>query len=106
MSTDLLSSIISGGLTQLITNPIWVAKTRLQCQRLHGVSDYKNLFDGMFKVFQREGIYGLYKGVVISMIGSLHFMIYMPLYDLLNRESVKYFKVSESNTNPTGNLFF
>lgn len=92
ISSDVASSIISGVLTQLLTNPIWVAKTRLQCQKLHGVQDYRNVFDGMHKVFQREGVYGLYKGVTVSMIGTLHFVIYMPLYDYLNREYIKMFR--------------
>lgn len=92
ISSDVTSSIISGALTQLLTNPIWVAKTRLQCQKLHGVQDYRNVFDGMHKVFQREGVYGLYKGVTVSMIGTLHFVIYMPLYDYLNREYTNMFR--------------
>lgn len=82
---DFTASLFSGSMTQVVTNPIWVAKTRLQSQKLHNIKDYKNILDALNKIARREGIYGLFKGLLPSLIGTSHFMIYMPLYDYLNR---------------------
>ena len=96
---DTLSSIITGCLTQLVTNPIWVCKTRLQSQKLHKIDDYRNIFDAMNKITRREGVYGLFKGLVPSMFGVTHFIIYIPLYDFLNRFHDSYFEKNSGNWN-------
>ena len=95
-SQDIFSSMISGTLTQIITNPIWVGKTRLQSQKLHNIDDYKHIFDAINKIFKNEGVYGLFKGLVPSVFGVMHFVIYMPLYDYFNRIHIQYYK-SEQN---------
>ena len=82
-------------MTQIVTNPIWVAKTRLQSQKLHNIKDYRNIIDALVKIFQREGMYGLFKGLVPSLFGVSHFMIYMPLYDYLNRFHDFHFRYNE-----------
>ena len=91
IQVDFLASTLTGVLTQTITNPIWVAKTRLQTQKLHGIVDYKNIFDALLKIYSREGIYGGFKGLLPSMFGTVHLSIYLPLYDLFNRLHDSYF---------------
>lgn len=84
----------------MITNPIWVSKTRLQSQKLHQIDDYKNILDAMVKIGRREGMYGLFKGLVPSLFGISHFIIYMPLYDYLNRFHDSYFEHGEGERVP------
>ena len=57
----------SGMCTLTLTNPFWVAKTRLCLQYdkyTHG-SNYNGMFDCLVKIYKADGIRGLYK-VIIS----------------------------------------
>jgi len=54
-----------GVLTLMLTNPIWVAKTRLCLQydvhRSTNVQFYSGMFDCFYKTYKFEGLKGLYK---------------------------------------------
>lgn len=56
----------AGILTLMLTNPIWVVKTRL-CLQVNepGVgsssTNYKGMVDGLRKIYTQEGVRGLYK---------------------------------------------
>ena len=51
--------------TLLLTNPIWVAKTRLclqyDLQPTQSVQFYNGMFDCFYKTYKLEGLKGLYK---------------------------------------------
>lgn len=82
----------AGLLTLLLTNPIWVTKTRM-CLQYEGKSSngsvyYKGLTDGLIKIYKHEGIRGLYRGFVPGLFGISHgafqFMAYEELKTLYN----------------------
>lgn len=56
----------AGVLTLVMTNPIWVVKTRL-CLQYDGVSSardprsYSGMMDALTKIYKYEGVRGLYK---------------------------------------------
>lgn len=56
----------AGILTLVMTNPIWVVKTRL-CLQYDGMpatnnqSKYGGMFDGLAKIYKHEGVRGLYR---------------------------------------------
>lgn len=56
----------AGILTLVMTNPIWVVKTRL-CLQYEGMpeknsqSKYGGMFDGLAKIYRNEGVRGLYR---------------------------------------------
>lgn len=61
----MLAASEAGILTLLMTNPIWVVKTRLCLQYdnvIDGKSDknYRGMCDGLMKIYRTEGIRGLY----------------------------------------------
>lgn len=83
----------AGVLTLAITNPLWVAKTRLCLQ--YDVSPtpvrtvyYKGTLDCITQVYKADGIRGLYKGFVPGLFGVTHgaiqFMCYEELKKLYN----------------------
>ncbi|XP_066158239.1 solute carrier family 25 member 32 isoform X1 [Euwallacea fornicatus] len=92
----MLAAAEAGVLTLLVTNPIWVVKTRLCLQ--YGISGavssdtavwYNGMADALVKIYQTEGIRGLYRGFVPGMFGVVHgaiqFMTYEEMKSFYNR---------------------
>jgi hypothetical protein len=54
----------AGSLASLITNPLDMAKLRLQVERSTGsrTFNYKNIFDGVTQIARDEGLRGMFKG--------------------------------------------
>lgn len=80
-----LSAITSGAISTVLTNPIWVIKTRLMLQT--HVSQYPTHYHGTIDAFNKirsqEGIKALYAGLVPSFLGLLHVAIHFPVYEKL-----------------------
>lgn len=77
--THLVSSIVSGVVTALTSNPFDVARTRIMNQTNNAYS--KNPFKAIRKICQEEGLRALYKGFVPSyirmgLVTCLFFLIY------------------------------
>ncbi|KAF1940163.1 mitochondrial carrier [Clathrospora elynae] len=85
-----LASLAAGGCSTLVTNPIWVVKTRLMSQVSARASDehrppwhYKNTFDAFRKMYAKEGIASFYSGLTPALLGLTHVAIQFPLYEFL-----------------------
>ncbi|KAF0292371.1 Mitochondrial folate transporter/carrier [Amphibalanus amphitrite] len=82
----MLAASEAGVLTLVVTNPIWVVKTRLCLQYTSDVSNlpeskkYGGMIDAFRKTYQYEGVRGLYKGFIPGVWGvshgALQFMVY------------------------------
>lgn len=79
------SAITAGAVSTIVTNPIWVIKTRLMLQThvSQNPTHYKGTFDAFKKIYSQEGIKALYAGLVPSFLGLLHVAIYFPVYEKL-----------------------
>ncbi|RXG70525.1 putative mitochondrial carrier C27B12.09c [Armadillidium vulgare] len=95
----MIAAAEAGILTLVITNPIWVVKTRLCLQFESGVSQvqsdphrYKGMVDAFVKTYRYEGVRGLYKGFVPGVFGvshgALQFMAYEELKAQYNRSQL------------------
>lgn len=63
-SMHMLAAAQSGALTLVLTNPIWVVKTRLCLQygEVDGKSaEYRGMVQALAQIYKEEGIRGLYK---------------------------------------------
>ncbi|XP_043544373.1 mitochondrial folate transporter/carrier-like [Chiloscyllium plagiosum] len=80
----------SGAVTLCITNPIWVTKTRLVLQYDAGIDPSKKQYRGMvhalLKIYQNEGVRGLYKGFVPGLFGTSHGALQFMAYEELKKE--------------------
>lgn len=83
-----LSASIAGMTCNVITNPFWMVRTRMQAEifRSSCEENYKqryptNMFRAMLQIAQEEGVIALYQGLSASVIGVLHPLIYFPLYE-------------------------
>ncbi|KAF3760666.1 mitochondrial carrier [Cryphonectria parasitica EP155] len=100
------SSIIAGASSTIVTNPIWVIKTRLMSQTghhdRHGFSlfpkgantptsrptmsmhgYYHSTLDAARKMYTTEGIRAFYSGLTPALLGLTHVAVQFPAYEFL-----------------------
>ncbi|KAN0085189.1 Mitochondrial carrier domain containing protein [Elaphomyces granulatus] len=82
------ASVAAGACSTIVTNPIWVIKTRLMSQSLNtGIGGfgapwyYKNAWDAARKMYTTEGIRAFYSGLTPALFGLSHVAIQFPLYE-------------------------
>ncbi|KAH6986146.1 mitochondrial carrier domain-containing protein [Ilyonectria sp. MPI-CAGE-AT-0026] len=101
------SSIIAGASSTIVTNPIWVIKTRLMSQsNIHSRSQnesffpkpgstptarptlqapwhYRSTIDAARKMYTSEGIASFYSGLTPALLGLTHVAVQFPTYEFL-----------------------
>lgn len=96
----LMAAATAGWATSTATNPIWLVKTRLQLDKAGTTKKYKNSWDCLKNVVQKEGILGLYKGLSASYLGSVEGILQWVLYEQMKhiikqRSMEKFGNISE-----------
>ncbi|KAL8290045.1 hypothetical protein RQP46_002984 [Phenoliferia psychrophenolica] len=81
----LLASAESGIITAVITNPLWVVKTRMFTTPPDSPLAYKNVFHGLGQLARREGLPGLSKGMGLALFGVSNGAIQFMTYEELKR---------------------
>ncbi|KAI9889903.1 MAG: hypothetical protein M1814_004625 [Vezdaea aestivalis] len=84
----LLASLSAGATSTMVTNPIWVIKTRLMSQTsLRSASEikapwhYTSTWDAARKMYQTEGLRSFYSGLTPALLGLTHVAVQFPLYE-------------------------
>jgi len=97
------SSIVAGASSTIVTNPIWVIKTRLMSQSHHHYSTgfpktgstptarptltapwhYRSTIDAARKMYTSEGIASFYSGLTPALLGLSHVAVQFPTYEFL-----------------------
>jgi len=107
------SACLSGTIMVLMTNPIWLVKTRIQLQlptieskvsvsstgQLSKGSSYKNysgILDGVQRIIKEEGILALYKGLSPALMLVSHGVIQFGVYENLKKTFPSYSKRKSS----------
>lgn len=90
----MLAAAESGALTLLLTNPIWVVKTRLclQCDSASS-AEYRGMVHALAEIYRTEGIRGLYRGFVPGMLGVSHGAIQFMTYEEMKNAYNEYRKL-------------
>lgn len=85
-TTHLLIASEAGFITLLITNPIWIVKTRL-CLQYGGTSPvkYNGTIDCLVKIYQTNGFKGYYKGLLPGIFGVSHGAVQFMVYEELKK---------------------
>ncbi|KXJ90794.1 mitochondrial carrier domain-containing protein [Microdochium bolleyi] len=100
------SSIVAGASSTIVTNPIWVIKTRLMSQSSTGQGGpvsafpspgstptsrpsinspwhYNSTLDAARKMYSSEGILSFYSGLSPALLGLTHVAVQFPVYEYL-----------------------
>ncbi|KAI1618026.1 MC family mitochondrial carrier protein [Exophiala viscosa] len=91
-SFDYLSaSAASGMLSAILTNPIWVVKTRMLSTSSAQTGAYPGMIYGLRSIYRTEGIRGFFHGMTPSLFGVSHGALYFVAYEKLKlwRKQVK-----------------
>jgi len=85
------SSIIAGASSTMVTNPIWVIKTRLMSQVSRRSTSnssrppwhYSSTLDAARKMYRNEGFLSFYSGLTPALLGLTHVAVQFPAYEYL-----------------------
>ena len=80
-----LASLAAGAATQIITNPIWVLKTRMLASDRSAAGAYPSMWTGAARLFRAEGIRGFYRGLGVGMLSVSHGAVQFAVYDPARR---------------------
>lgn len=88
------SSIIAGASSTMVTNPIWVIKTRLMSQVSRKAKNngarppwhYRSTLDAAKVMYRTEGILSFYSGLTPALLGLTHVAVQFPAYEYLKKE--------------------
>jgi len=78
----ILSAMTAGAASTIVTNPLWVIKTRFMTQ-MKGEVRYRHTLDAALTIWRTEGPRAFYRGLVPSLLGILHVAVQFPLYEQL-----------------------
>lgn len=78
----------------MVTNPIWVIKTRMMSQvsRRSNANvvrppwHYTSTLDAVHKMYKNEGFLSFYSGLTPALLGLTHVAVQFPLYEFLRRK--------------------
>jgi len=90
----LTAGALAGVSTLVLTNPIWVVKTRMCLQPLDVVlpdnQRYNGVIDGLRKLYKSEGIRGYYRGFLPGVLGVSHGALQFMAYEDLKQRYSSY----------------
>ncbi|KAK3308070.1 mitochondrial carrier domain-containing protein [Chaetomium strumarium] len=75
------ASLAAGALTQVITNPIWVLKTRMLASDRSAAGAYPSMWAGAVRLLREEGVRGFYRGMGVGMLAVSHGAVQFAVYD-------------------------
>ncbi|KAL4926522.1 putative mitochondrial folate carrier protein Flx1 [Aspergillus undulatus] len=78
-----IASGSAGILTSVLTNPIWVIKTRMLATGLKSPGAYTSFTTGAKQIIRSEGISGFYRGLTPSLFGVSHGALQFMAYEKL-----------------------
>ncbi|OZJ03895.1 hypothetical protein BZG36_03953 [Bifiguratus adelaidae] len=81
----LVASELAGLGTAVVSNPVWVIKTRMCTTRRSDPGAYRNVVHGLVRLWRDEGIRGYYRGMVPALFGTAHGALQFMAYEEMKK---------------------
>lgn len=79
------AAVEASAFTVVVTNPIWLIKTRLQLQVEATEQSYKGALHAVRTIIKQDGFLGLYRGMVPALLLTSHGAIQFAVYERLKQ---------------------
>lgn len=81
----IISAVIAGAVGDVITNPFWIIRTRIQTKIFHTtISPYSySIFESLYIMYKEEGFSSLFRGLDASLLGLTHVAVQFPLCNFI-----------------------
>lgn len=79
------ASGLAGAMAAVLTNPIWVVKTRMLSSGRDAPGAYRGMGHGFATIVRDEGFGGLYRGLLPSLFGVSHGAVQFAVYEVLKK---------------------
>ncbi|KAK2058524.1 mitochondrial carrier [Colletotrichum caudatum] len=76
-----VSSAVAGAFTQVLTNPVWVIKTRMVSSDRTAAGAYQSMWSGVKALYRAEGWRGFYRGLGVGLLGVSHGAVQFAVYE-------------------------
>jgi solute carrier family 25 folate transporter 32 len=89
--SHIAAAMSAGACSTMVTNPIWVIKTRMMSQassshhHYNSPWQYKSTLDAARQMYKNEGFLTFYSGLAPALLGLTHVAVQFPLYELFKR---------------------
>ncbi|OAA54205.1 Mitochondrial carrier domain protein [Cordyceps fumosorosea ARSEF 2679] len=80
-----VASALAGAATSILTNPVWVLKTRMLSSDRSARGAYPSMLAGARAILRADGPRGFYRGLGVSLIGVSHGAVQFAVYEPLKR---------------------
>lgn len=100
----LAASVEAGVYSAVVTNPLWVVKTRMFTTRAEAQGAYRGVLHGLWTIGKTEGIPGLWKGTTLALIGISNGAIQFMTYEHLKRWGKDRKRMLRGENNPAGEV--
>lgn len=75
------ASALAGATTQILTNPVWVIKTRMLSSDRLAKGAYPSMLSGIRLLYRSEGWHGFYRGLGVGLFGVSHGAVQFAVYE-------------------------
>jgi solute carrier family 25 folate transporter 32 len=86
----IVAAMSAGAVGDIITNPLWVVRTRIQTRVLHKsstVSSAPGIMEMARYILRKEDFFSFYRGLGASFLGLSHVAVQFPVYEMLKAKA-------------------
>ena len=94
----LMCAALSGSCVAALTNPVWVVKTRMFLDSRVMAQSEQRLLPALLRLYREEGVRGLYRGFVPSVLGVSHGAVQFTTYEMAKQRLLEYKRRHSSTT--------